>query len=279
VILIVASKNDAASRNIASKLIVDRGCKKTSDIFHFSPVYDLPLPSNEVRLLMVEGELVDLQELSRPKEVELIVFISRHESRRETPILSVHAPGNLGDAEFGGLSHKVSIAPANAMQSALKKMAEERTRLGLCEFMVVYEGTHHGPSLDVPSLFLEIGSTAKEWTNPLAAEAVAEAVVAAIECNSSCKPAVGVGGSHCNRRLSNIGLESKAAIGHIIPSYAFKWLSPELIQHCVERTIEKDPIIILDWKGVDGKDREKLQRVLEKVPCQTRRVADYREEK
>ncbi len=277
--MIVASKNDAASRNIASKLIADHGCQKTSDAFHASPVYDLPLPSKEVQLLMVEGELVDLQELSRPEEVELIVFISRHESRRGTPILSVHAPGNLGDAEFGGLPHKVSIAPANAMQSALKKMAEEKTRLGLHEFMVAYEGTHHGPSLDVPSLFVEIGSTAKEWTNPLAGEAVAEAAIAAIECSWSCEPAVGVGGSHCNRRLSNIGLESKAAIGHIIPSYAFKWLSSELIQHCVERTIEKDSIIILDWKGVDGKDREKLQRVLEKVPYQTRRVADYHEEK
>jgi D-aminoacyl-tRNA deacylase len=279
VILIVASKDDAASRNIASKLIADRGCQKTSDAFHASSVYGLPLPSKEVRLLMVEGELVDLQELSRPGEVELIVFISRHESRRGTPILSVHAPGNLGAAEFGGLPHKVSIAPANAMQSALKKMAEEKTRLGLSEFVITYEGTHHGPSLDVPSLFVEIGSTVKEWTNPLAGEAVAEATIAAIECNLSCGSAVGVGGSHCNRRLSKIGLESKAAVGHIIPSYAFKWLSPELIQHCVERTFEKDSIIILDWKGVDGKDREKLQGVLDKVPYQIKRVADYVEER
>jgi D-aminoacyl-tRNA deacylase len=279
VILIVASKDDAASWNIASKLIANHNCEKTSDTFHNNPIYRLPLPSKEVRLLTVEGELVDLQELSRQREAELIVFISRHESRSGTPILSVHVPGNLGDAEFGGLPHTVSIAPANAMRSALRKMAEEKNRLGLQEFAVYYEGTHHGPSLDIPSLFVEIGSTAREWTNPQAGEAVAEAAMAAIKNSSSSEPAVSVGGSHCNRRLTSLGLESKAALGHIIPSHAFKWLTPELIQHCIKRTLEKDPLIILDWKGIDGKDREKLQTVLENVPYRIRRVADYREEK
>ncbi len=278
-ILIVASKDDAASRNIATKLMATRDCPRTSDAFRAGPAYDLPFLHREAKLLMVDGELVDLQELSRPEEVELIVFTSRHESQSRTPILSVHAPGNLGNAEFGGLPHIVSIAPANAMLSALKKMAEEKTRLGLHEFMVSYEGTHHGPSLDVPSLFVEIGSTSREWTNPLAGEAIAEAAIAAIECSCSCKPAVGVGGSHCNRRLSKIGLESKAAIGHIIPSYAFKWLSPKLIRHCIERTLEQDSTIILDWKGIDGKNRENLQRVLEKVTCETKRVADYASER
>jgi D-aminoacyl-tRNA deacylase len=278
-ILVVASRDDMASWNIASRLIADNGFEETSDTFHGKSTYRLFTANKEVRLLTVEGELVNLQELSRPNEVELIVFVSRHESRSGNPILSVHVPGNLGEAEFGGIPGKVSIAPTNAMYSALRKMAEERTRLGLKEFEVYYEGTHHGPSLDVPSLFVEIGSTVEEWTNPQAGEAVAEAAMAAIECTSHLESAVGVGGSHCNRRLTSLSLEQKVAFGHIIPSYAFKWLTPELIQNCVQRTLEKDPTIILDWKGIDGKNRAELQRVLEKVPYRIRRVAEYREEK
>jgi len=277
--LVVASRDDLASWNIASKLIANNRFEETSDIFHGNTTYRLLTATDEVRLLTVEGELVDLQELSRPNEVELIVFVSRHESRNENPILSVHVPGNMGAAEFGGLPGKVSIAPANAMYSALNRMAEERIRLGLKEFEIYYEGTHHGPSLDVPSLFVEIGSTTKEWSNPQAGEAVAAATMAAIECTAHLESAVGVGGSHCNRRLTSLSLESKVAFGHIIPSYAFKWLTPELIQNCVRRTLEKDPTIVLDWKGIDGKHREAVKGVLEKVPYRVKRVAEYRDEK
>jgi D-aminoacyl-tRNA deacylase len=267
-----------ASWNIASKLIEENDFRETSDTFHGNTTYRLVTAAGEVRLLIVDGELVNLQELSKPDEVELIVFVSRHESRNGRPILSVHVPGNLGNAEFGGEPGKVSIAPANAMCSALRRMAEERTRLGLERFGVYYEATHHGPSLDVPSLFVEIGSTIEEWTNPQAGEAAAKAAMAAIDCSLNIGSAVGVGGSHCNRRLTSLSLESKVALGHIIPSYALSLVTPALIRNCVQRTLEKDPVIVLDWKGIDGRDRDELQRVLDELPYRVRRVAEYRME-
>ncbi|MEM2094151.1 MAG: D-aminoacyl-tRNA deacylase [Candidatus Bathyarchaeia archaeon] len=273
--LVVASKSDIAGQNIAMKLIKENGIDETSKTFHGNPMYRLQTSSGEANLLIVQGELVKLQELSRPDEFELIVFVSRHESRDSRPILSVHVPGNLGDAEFGGLPRKLSIAPANSMCMALKKMAEERVRLGLKEFEIYYEGTHHGPSLDVPCLFVEIGSTIKEWSNSAAGTAVARAAIAALECSSNLVSAVGIGGSHCNRRLTRLSLESHVAFGHIIPSYHLKLLTPELIQYCAQRMLEKDPIIVLDWKGIDGKDRDKLQKTIANLPYHVRRVAEY----
>jgi len=277
VTLIVSTKDDDASRNIASTLLKEYPFEETSEKFHGNPVYRWISQGREMRLLTVEGEMVYLQELENLSNVEIIVFVSRHESRNGRPILSVHVPGNFSTAEFGGLPEKLSIAPANAMRAALKDMAQQRIDLGLKEFEVYYEGTHHGPSINRPSLFVEIGSTPQEWNNPLAGKAVAHAAITAIQNTLQVMAAVGMGGSHCNRRLTNISLEFDVAFGHIIPSYAFKWLSPEILKQCVDKTLEKNPAIVIDWKGIDGKDRDNLQRILDSVPYQVRRAAEYRE--
>lgn len=61
--------------------------------------------------------------------IELVIFISRHSSESGTPTLSVHTPGNLSEAELGGLSRKVSFSPANAMREALTVMAQLKLEL------------------------------------------------------------------------------------------------------------------------------------------------------
>ena len=274
--LIVTSKDDAASTNIATHLLENYPFTEKSEQFSGHPVYHWKLQNKEIRFLTVTGELAYHQDLEKIPDVELIVFVSRHESRDNKPIFSVHVPGNFSTAEFGGVSHTVSIAPANAMRAALKEMTKQRDLLGLKDFTVYYEGTHHGPSLNIPAVFVEIGSTPTEWINPLAGEVVAHAAIAAIESTVQVEGAVGLGGSHCNRRLTSISLDSEIAFGHIIPSYAFKWLTPELLNHCVSRTLETNPILVLDWKGIDRKDRGKLQKVLDKVPYPVRRVSEFR---
>jgi D-aminoacyl-tRNA deacylase len=275
--LVLATVDDVASSNIASRLREEFGFVESSLTFMSRPVYRLVLDGREVRLAVVGGEMVYLEELGEMAGADLVVFVSRHESRSGSPILSVHVPGNLSSAEFGGLPGRVSVAPANAMRAALRMMAEQRDLLGLKGFEVYYEGTHHGPSLDVPSMFVEIGSSVKEWADPLAGKAVACAAMAAVTNRSVVEAAVGVGGSHTNRRLTNLGLEFDLAFGHIIPGYAFKWLTPELIKQCVERTLEKDPTVVLDWKGIDGKDRDGLQAILDKIPYRIKHAAEYRD--
>ena len=274
--LIVTSKDDAASTNIATRLLENYPFFEMPEQYGGHPVFCWKLQDEEIRLLTVNGELAYLQDIANMSDVELIIFVSRHESRDNKPIFSVHVPGNFSTAEFGGLSRKVSVAPANAMRAALKEMTTQRTLLELEEYTAYYEGTHHGPSLNTPAVFVEIGSTPTEWSNPLAGEVVAHAAITAIKNTLQVEGAVGIGGSHCNRRLTSISQDSEIAFGHIIPSYAFKWLTPELINQCVERTLEKDPILVLDWKGIDRKDRKRLQEVLDEVPYDVHRVSEFR---
>ncbi len=274
--LIVASQDDAASLNIATYLLQHYPFTETSERYEGRPLYRWQRHDKDIRLLTVTGELAYRQDLTALLDVDLLVFVSRHESLDHKPIFSVHVPGNFSTAEFGGLSHTISLAPANAMRAALREMAAQQTRLGLTDFTVYYEGTHHGPSLSTPTLFVEIGSTLAEWTNPVAGDVVAHAALAAIENEAPVEAAVGLGGSHCNRRLTSISLASDIAFGHIVPAYAFKWLTPELLYQCVSRTLESNPLLVLDWKGIDGKDRGLLQQVLDAVPYPVKRVSDFR---
>ncbi len=48
------------------------------------------------------------------------------------------------------------------------------------DYEVSYECTHHGPSLNVPAMFVELGSSEKQWNDSRAAEAVAHAAMEAI---------------------------------------------------------------------------------------------------
>jgi len=47
---------------------------------------------------------------------------------------------------------------------------------------------------------------------------------------------------------------------------------------CVDRTLENIQVIVLDWKGIDGTDREDLLAKLRKILLEVRRVSDFREE-
>ncbi|MDI6904850.1 MAG: D-aminoacyl-tRNA deacylase [Candidatus Bathyarchaeia archaeon] len=136
--------------------------------------------------------------------LELIVFISRHSSISRTPTLSVHTPGNLSEAKLGGIPRKVSISPANTMRDVLKAMMRFKEEMQL-DYEVSYECTHHGPSLNVPTILAELGSSPKQWKDLKAAEAVAHATVeAVIKFGESQATAVlGIGGPHYNRKFTS----------------------------------------------------------------------------
>jgi D-aminoacyl-tRNA deacylase len=198
--------------------------------------------------------------------LELVVFISRHSSVSGTPTLSVHTSGNLGEAELGGLTRRVSVSPANAMRDALGAMARFEREMHL-KYEVSYECTHHGPSLNVPAMFTELGSSPKQWNDLKAAEAVAHAAMEAISKfgQSQAEAVLGVGGPHYSQKFTRLALESRIAFGHMIPKYAVPYIDVEIFSHCVEKTLEKVKFVVLDWKGIKGEDKPKLLEMLEGI--------------
>ena len=103
----------------------------------------------------IDRELADLGVVPNA-----VVFASRHASRSGRKTLSVHPVGNFARADYGGRERVLVPAAPRLMATALRHMATGARDL---QYLVCYEATHHGPFLETPSMFIEVGSTTKEW--------------------------------------------------------------------------------------------------------------------
>lgn len=263
-ILVVASNKDVASLNIQKQILTQYDFRKTSQTFQANQTYEATISEKNVELITLNEESVRAQSLPDSfSKLELIIFISRHSSVSGTPTLSVHTPGNLAEAELGGIPRKVSVSPANPMREALKAMMKFKEEMQL-DYEVSYESTHHGPSLDVPTMFAELGSSPEQWSDVRAAEAVAHATMETVQSfgKHPVKAVLGIGGPHYNREFTRMALEKELAFGHMIPKYAVSKVDSNMLRQCIERTLEKVETVILDWKGIKGEDKPPLVKTL-----------------
>lgn len=265
-ILLVSSSKDIASQTIKQQILKHYIFHQTPETFELNPVFAADVNEKKVTLITLNDESVHAQDLPQKfPEAKLIVFISRHSSQSAKPTLTVHTPGNFGSAELGGLPKNVSVAPAVAMQTALRALLHYKQQQLLLNYEVSYECTHHGPSLNVPAMFVELGSSPAQWSDSVAAEAVAHSVMTAI-ANFE-KPAssavLGIGGTHYNQQFTLMALVGAATFGHMIPKYAVSMIDAELIRQCMEKTLEKVPLALLDWKGIKSEEKPGLLSALE----------------
>jgi D-aminoacyl-tRNA deacylase len=273
-ILIAASRKDLASRNISRRILENYAFQDSSEAFQGNPTFEANFNDRLVKLVTLSEESVYAQGLpDHFPDVELVIFVSRHSSAKGTPTLSVHTPGNLSEANLGGLTKKVSFAPANAMRNALIEMQRLKNDMQLA-YEVSYECTHHGPSLDVPAMFAELGSSVEQWKDEKAATLVAHAAIKTISTfNLSPVPTVlGIGGLHYNAKFTHLALESPIAFGHLIPKYILPSIDIEILRQCIERTKEKVECAILDWKGINGKEKPRIMNMLNAANMPSRKV-------
>jgi D-aminoacyl-tRNA deacylase len=260
--LIVASTQDTAGMNIAQKIIGQYKLQKTNQTYHELPVYQQTIKDTEIKLVTIKTESIQAQNITNDFTPELIIFVSRHSSQSGIPTLSVHTPGNLtSQAEKGGLPKQISIAPATAMKEALKEMARQVKEQQL-DYKVSYECTHHGPSLNVPAMFAELGSSPMQWKDMQAAEAVAHAAMTAAKTRIVHPTAIGIGGPHYNEKFTKIAFTTPTAFGHMIPKHVIPQIDASMLKQCMVKTVEKVETAILDWKGIKGEDKQSLLKTI-----------------
>jgi len=272
IILIVASTRDKASMNIRRQLLANYDFLESTETFCGRKIFEKTIKGSQVRLVTIDEEPIYYQAVAEDFDPQLAVFISRHSSKSGTPTLSVHTPGNLAQAQKGGIPKKVSIAPAAAMKEALLELARQKARLSL-SYEVSYECTHHGPSLDVPAMFVELGSSPAQWKDQSAAEAVAHAAMASIsKTTTSWMAVVGIGGPHYNEKFTRFAVEGFYAFGHIIPKYAVSQVDVRIVKQCIDRTMERVRAIILDWKGIKGADKATLAQMVGEAGVEVQKI-------
>lgn len=179
-------------------------------------------------------------ELERPDAAfdgaDLLVFASRH-SGETGPLLTAHHTGNFSAADFGGEPNQLAEAAPGALAAAVAAL-DEHAPVG---FDVGIECTHHGPTaVDVPSLFVEVGSDEAQWQDRVAADAAARAILALRDAQPMVERAfVGFGGGHYAPRFARIVRETDWAVGHVAADWALdgpEGVSPEVVDQAFERS-------------------------------------------
>ena len=196
------------------------------------------------------------------------VFATEHCSEKPSKTLTIHAPGNWRKAELGGKDNEIAPTSTLFLKQLFKILNEENEKYkseGKSEFQVSLEATHHGPTINKPCCFIEIGSGKEEWQDKNAARIIANTLSRILkEKIPNATPALAIGGPHYCPNFNKLQLNSKYAIGHIIAQYALP-LTQEILTEAINKTQEKIEIVILDWKGCGkSEERQKLIELLEK---------------
>ncbi len=258
-LLIVSSRGDPASWNIAQTLITEIG-------FEQEPGQRIETYSKgNVRLLVLEKLGIYAEPSGIPADAVTTIFVSKHVSSSSRPALTVHTTGNLTkEAKFGGNPGEVSYVNPSIIRRALRALKAGVGQAGV-QIEVTMEATHHGPTnLPMPVCFVEIGSGEKEWTDPVLGEIAAKAVMSAIEVEETPPPAVGFGGTHYSAKHTRICMEGDYAIGHLVSSHSFDGgVSDRVITDTFSKTSGSCNTAIVDWKGLHSNDRRKLIASLE----------------
>lgn len=147
--------------------------------------------------------------------VDEVVFMSKHSAASGIPTLTVHPIGNFKMAEFGGRDNTLVKAAPASMSDALRKIARYNDS---DMYKVSFEVTHHGPYLERPTYFIEIGSDASHWGDMHAAEILSK-VICDNEPDVDHITAIGVGGGHYAPRFTEMVMGYRISIGHMVPGY------------------------------------------------------------
>jgi D-aminoacyl-tRNA deacylase len=257
---IVYSKLDKAGVNIVENF------KKLA----FAP----QVPIIELKKETIHSE--DLNEKNYPelRNIDFLVFASKHKSEKGNPSLSLHAPGNWRGADFGGQAGKVCKTSAFVLKYLFQKLNKNYIESGMSEYEITLEVTHHGPLTEIPCCFIELGSGEKQWSEKEPAEILAKTIIDLqdYEKNSEWIPCIGIGGPHYCPSFNKIQLNSKYAIAHIIPEYALP-LTETMLKEAEEKTIEQIKEVILDWKGCGkSEEREKTINLLNQLSLDYKRA-------
>jgi D-aminoacyl-tRNA deacylase len=224
--LIVASSEDNASMNIRARLLEAGGWTERG-LFDGHPAYrKQDFAMVQVNRIHLDEDLIDRRAAEAlGEEVEVVIFASRHRAESRIPTLTVHPIGNYSSADFGGKPGALCPTSPHLMTSALRNLRQAASGMS---FNVSFETTHHGPLVESPAFYIEIGSYPELWDREDAAEAIAEAIIGVRE--DEFPVMVCVGGGHYAPRFTEVALSRKVSIGHMAANYALESLSQEMIE-------------------------------------------------
>lgn len=230
--LIIVSGGDVASTNQADELL------KLCDWKTLEPVEGKPSYSYlHARIWWMEDgclwedDLDKRWELATGEKPSEIIFPSRHSAASGNASLTLHPIGTMQVPEneipeYGG---KAADCPPPNPRLAAWWREMNRVASDMEDFDLSLETTHHGPWIETPSLFIEIGSTVETWGHEEAAVVLAGIIYRGLGLDGTDglgkwdkrgRVVVTLGGGHYAPRANMLGLHEGIWIGHMLATYA-----------------------------------------------------------
>jgi len=203
-----------------------------------------------------------------PADAELYIMLSRHSSEAGVKSYTVHSTGNFSEeALYGGRPRELGIAHPLVAFMLLRGLKNSSLRFNRVVYEVSYEATHHGPtSLNKPVVFIEIGSSASEWIDPVNHAIIGDTVIEFLREYPNlpeCVVSIGIGGGHYPRKFTEIALNENVCFGHIMPKYALAHLSPDVLDKMLTRTAVKPVQVVVERKSTRREHRELVEKYAE----------------
>lgn len=230
--VIIISKTDIASVNIFEKLIKLRKWEEKGEFLQ-NPLYFYndhciaTIPDEHILHDNVDLELAQIL----GGIINCVIYASRHRSESGKRSLTVHPIGNFHNADFGGKPKTLVPSSPHFMTESLRCLRKKAKDL---DYSVSFEATHHGPYLQTPTFFIEIGSDEESWRDEKAALAIAGTILEIKQTNYPV--GIGVGGGHYVPRITDVALEREISFGHIIPTYALENLASDVSDIMISNT-------------------------------------------
>ncbi|MBD3192647.1 MAG: hypothetical protein GF308_18545 [Candidatus Heimdallarchaeota archaeon] len=264
--VIITTKQNICGINIRKKLLENWEFTPTDQLFDGTPIYQY----QNIRLMYSEKDIIYADHCD-DLETDLFIMGSRHKSKANRKSLLTHVPGNLSkDNSYGGNPLELAYASTRAIRTAYQTLKRYQQQFNLREFDVTMEATHHGPSnLKSPVIFVEVGSTEKEYNNDDALLAVAKTIIKICLEKEDKKiiPSIGFGGGHYATRFNEIMDLSPVAMGHLLPKYQRKNLTQTMVEQMIDKTIEN-----VEWAIIDKSSLNNDQISIIEDGCSTRGV-------
>ena len=282
-IAIILPIPDFAGPNIQKHLLEKFPFQTLKDTFENKTVYELKNEFHIIRLFSTDTwcvlcEHIDNQIKQETQFVpDLLIFATTHRSEKGVPSFCVHPCGNWGEETKLGGKPK-NLAPANApmMRHLIQHIKQACTLHHIDGHQITMEATHHGPELNTPVIFVEIGSEEKHWKDPNYGAMMADALMAALATPvPNYKVAVGLGGPHYVPNFMAVMEKSDLAFGHLCPKHHLTNLDVEMLKQAITKSSPNPAeLVVIDWKGVGG-FKDQLITMLDELKIPYKKVKEF----
>lgn len=245
--LLVAYEQDPAGHNMAK--FISKQMKKDGDVYR----------GKNFDLIIIPTPAISADWLEEKYHYDGFVFLSKHAAQSGELALTCHSTGNFGIAQFGGNERQVAVPHPHLQKSYLQTLWKNRADFS--EFQIIMEATHHGPTaLSKPTIFIEIGTTEKQWNDVSLCNSVAKLVLQTLSGPIKTSPvAICFGGTHYPEKFTKELIKGKHAMGTVIPKHALEFLDESLFSHILDRNGAKTAL--LDWGGL-GPHKQKVMDLI-----------------